>query len=93
MMDFRENVEAILGTCFSGYKIELIEAATDRICSIKMKENPLYRVKADGSIEPLQITGKWIHHEDIIGLGGYYRCSCCNERALYFKADMEGVIR
>lgn len=53
MMDYRTNVKAVLETCFSGFKDELIEAAADRICSIK--EKPLYMVKADGSIESINL--------------------------------------
>lgn len=70
MMGYRNNVKAVLETCFAGFKDELIEAATDRICNLK--ERPLYMVKADGSIEPLQKTGKWRK------AAGLYGCPFCS---------------
>ena len=89
MMDYRTNVRSVLETCFAGFKDELIEAATDRICSIKMKKNPLYMVKADGSIEPLQKKGKWIadvdRWGDIVTTVNGYKCSLC----CCFNADTD----
>ncbi len=72
MIDYRTSVKTVLGTCFTSFKDELIEAATDRICSIKITEKPLYMVKADGSIEPLQKTGKWRK------LVGRFECPFCS---------------
>ncbi len=45
-------------------------------------------VNALPSLTPKQKTGKWIAEEDIIGLGGYYICSSCGNKALYSKGAM-----
>lgn len=78
MMDYRTNVKAVLETCFAGFKDELIEAATDMICNLK--EKPLYMLKADGSIEPLQKTGKW--RKLVVGFGCPF-CSLATNRRGY----------
>lgn len=78
MMDYRTNVKAILETCFAGYKDELIEAAADRICSIKITEKPLYMVRADGSIESIKPEikrGRWL--KQIINGHQVDLCSKC----------------
>lgn len=40
-------------------------------------------------VTPKQRTGKWIHEEDALGYGGYYRCSCCGKSALYRRGVMK----
>lgn len=50
-MNYRENVQAILETCFAGYKDELIESATNRICSIKVKSHDSVLGKISAEIE------------------------------------------
>ncbi len=76
MMDYRTNVKAVLETCFAGFKDELIEAAADRICSVKA--NPLYMVRADGSIESIKPKikrGRWL--KQIINGHNVDLCSSC----------------
>ena len=78
MMDYRTNVRAILETCFAGFKDELIEAAVDWICTIKIKEKPLYMVRADGSIESIKPEikrGRWL--KQIINGHNVDVCSSC----------------
>lgn len=76
MMDYRTNVKAILETCFAGFKDELIEAAADRIYSLKVE--PLHMVIADGSIEPIKpkvIRGRWL--KQMINGHDVDLCSIC----------------
>ncbi len=28
-------------------------------------------------------NGKWVHSEQVNGLGGYWKCSCCGEPAIF----------
>ena len=46
-------------------------------------------VKTEPPVTPKPRTGKWIHEEDALGYGGYYRCSCCGKSALYRRGVMK----
>lgn len=36
--------------------------------------------------------GKWIHYEQVNGLGGFWKCSCCGEPAIFIpRLDIDNV--
>lgn len=43
-------------------------------------------------LDELRPKGEWIHHEQVNGLGGYWKCSCCGEPAIFTpRLAIDGV--
>lgn len=81
----REAVLSALSELPHEYKTKEQRARTGGIaaCQVIVGELPL--------VTPKPKTGHWIHEEDALGLGGYYRCSYCGKSALYRRGSMKMI--